>query len=428
MEKLFKLFYACKGVSIDSRNINKDELFIALKGANFNGNEYAKSAIEKGAKFAIVDEKGFENNENIFYVENSLIFLQKLAEHHRLKFNIPFIGITGSNGKTTTKELVASVLKQKYKVHFTSGNLNNHIGVPLTLLQLKKDCEIAIIEMGASKLGDIKELTDIARPTHGIITNIGTAHIEGFGSSENIVKTKLELYQALKEVKGHVFYSTEENHLKDAVPHECSSSTYGMSAEAEVIGEIIEANPQVVFTWKHETYQSPKIETKMIGDYNLLNLLSAISVGRYFGVDSEKINKALSAYNPSNNRSQLEVTKHNKLILDAYNANPTSVRAALKNFSALAIKNKLFIIGDMLELGEDTLKYHQEVIDYTKELDLQGIFVGNIFESLAEKNNVLAFKNVEETKAFLNTAQPNDNLILLKGSRGIGLEKLVDNL
>lgn len=428
MEKLFKLFYACKGVSIDSRNINKDELFIALKGANFNGNEYAKSAIEKGAKFAIVDEKGFENNENIFYVENSLIFLQKLAEHHRLKFNIPFIGITGSNGKTTTKELVASVLKQKYKVHFTSGNLNNHIGVPLTLLQLKKDCEIAIIEMGASKRGDIKELTDIAHPTHGIITNIGTAHIEGFGSTENIIKTKLELYQSIKEVKGHIFYSIEDEVLSNKIPKECSVSTYGMSDESDVVGEIIEANPQVVFQWKDEVYSSPKIKTKIIGDYNLYNLLTAISVGKYFGVSPEKINHALSTYSPSNNRSELKITTRNKLILDAYNANPTSVRVALNNFSSLAIKNKLFIIGDMLELGEDTLKYHQEVIDYTKELDLQGIFVGNIFESLAEKNNVLAFKNVEETKAFLNTAQPNDNLILLKGSRGIGLEKLVDNL
>ncbi|HLW39741.1 MAG TPA: UDP-N-acetylmuramoyl-tripeptide--D-alanyl-D-alanine ligase [Brumimicrobium sp.] len=428
MTELFKLFYECEGVSTDTRNIKKNELFIALKGGNFNGNKYAQTALEKGAKYAIVDEKEYENNSTLFYVENSLLFLQKLAEHHRLKFNIPFIGITGSNGKTTTKELLAAVLSEKFKVHFTAGNLNNHIGVPLTLLQLKKDCEIAIIEMGASKLGDIKELTDIAHPTHGIITNIGTAHIEGFGSSENIVKTKLELYQALKEVKGHVFYSTEETHLKDAVPHECSSSTYGISAEAEVIGEIVNANPQVVFTWKDETYQSAEIPTKMIGDYNLLNLLTAISVGRYFGVDSEKINKALSAYSPSNNRSQLEVTKHNKLILDAYNANPTSVRAALKNFSALEIKNKLFIIGDMLELGEDTLQYHQEIIEYTKELGLQGVFVGKLFDELADKNNVLAFTNVEKAKAFFKTAHPKNNLILLKGSRGIGLEKLVEIL
>src|SRR5690554_5954657 len=269
MTELFKLFYECEGVSTDTRNIKKNELFIALKGGNFNGNKYAQTALEKGAKYAIVDEKEYENNSTLFYVENSLLFLQKLAEHHRLKFNIPFIGITGSNGKTTTKELLAAVLSEKFKVHFTAGNLNNHIGVPLTLLQLKKDCEIAIIEMGASKLGDIKELTDIAHTTHGIITNIGTAHIEGFGSTENIIKTKLELYQSIKEVKGHIFYSIEDEVLSNKIPKECSVSTYGMSDESDVVGEIIEANPQVVFQWKDEVYSSPKIKTKIIGDYNL---------------------------------------------------------------------------------------------------------------------------------------------------------------
>lgn len=428
MIALFKLFYKCQGVSTDTRDIKKDELFIALKGDNFNGNKYAKTAIDNGAKYAIVDEKKYANDTTIFYVENALLFLQKLAEHHRKRFNIPIIGITGSNGKTTTKELLAAVLSQKLKVHYTQGNLNNHIGVPLTLLQLKKDCEIAIIEMGASKIGDIKELTDIAHPTHGIITNIGTAHIEGFGSKENIIKTKSELYQALKEVKGHIFYNADDSLLKENLPKGCSYSTYGMTMEAEVKGEIIEAHPQIVFKWTQNNYQSPAVDSEIIGKYNLLNILAAISVGRHFKIEATAINEALANYKPSNNRSQLENTKNNKLILDAYNANPTSVRAAIENFAELDAENKLFILGDMLELGKDTLIYHQEVIDLTKKLNLQGVFVGKLFQELANKNNILAFIDAEKAMAFLSTAQPKNNLILLKGSRGIGLEKLVKSL
>lgn len=428
MENLFQLFYECTGVSTDTRNIKENELYIALKGETFNGNQYAQKAIEAGAKYAIVDEKEFANGKNIHLVEDGLVFLQKLAEFHRKKFNIPFIGITGSNGKTTTKELIAAVLNERYKVHYTQGNLNNHIGVPLTLLAMPTDSEIAIIEMGASKLGDIKELTDIAHPTHAIITNIGTAHIEGFGSQENILTTKTELYRAVEEIQGHVFFNQDDELLKDKLPNGCTYSSYGIEASADIYGTLIAATPQVSFKWNSKDYHSPTLQAQIIGKYNLYNMLAAVCVGIFFEVKNEKINKALESYTPSNNRSQLEKTANNQLILDAYNANPTSLRAALENFAEIDTEEKLFIIGDMLELGPDTLDYHNEIIALTKQLQLQGIFVGKLFQQLAEENDILAFPSTKETKRFLQTAKPKNNLILLKGSRGIGLEKLVEVL
>lgn len=428
MKDLFQLFFACSGVSTDTRNINKDELFIALSGDNFDGNQYAELAIEKGAKYAIVDNKDFANGNTIHYVENGLKFLQLLAEFHRNKFKIPVIGITGSNGKTTTKELMATVLSKKYNVHYTNGNLNNHIGVPLTLLKLNKEHDIAIIEMGASKVGDIKELTDIAHPTHGIITNIGTAHIEGFGSQENILKTKTELYCAIEEIKGHLFYNFDDSVLGNEIPTTCSTSTYSIEAHSEIVGKLTELSTLLSFRWTSEGYHSPVIDTHLIGQYNLYNMLAAISIGNYFKVDAQLINQGIQEYTPSNNRSQLLNTKQNQLILDAYNANPTSVKAALENFAKIESKDKLFILGDMLELGKDTKIYHQEIIQLSRDLQLQGVFVGNIFSSLKKENDILSFDSVEKVKQFLTTAAPKNNLILLKGSRGIGLEQLIDVL
>lgn len=428
MENIFKLFYECSGLSTDTRNITKNVLFVALKGDNFDGNEYAQQAIDNGAKYAVVDNKDYANETTIFHVENGLIFLQKLAEYHRNNFKIPVIGITGTNGKTTTKELVAKVLSKKYNVLFTQGNLNNHIGVPLTLLQLNNEHEIAIIEMGASKIGDIKELTDIAHPTHGIITNIGHAHIEGFGSPENIIKTKTELYTAIEEVKGHLFCNNDDETLINKASTANSSKTYGASNSADVYGQIVNLSPLLSFVWQVDDYTSPIINTQIIGKYNFYNMLAAICIGLYFGVDKKKVNEALEAYKPSNNRSQLEKTNFNTVILDAYNANPTSVRSALESFSEIESNDKLFVLGDMLELGENTKNYHQEIIDLTKELELQGVFVGKIYSSIAEKNKVLSFNTTSKAKDFFSTALPKNNLILLKGSRGIGLEKLIEIL
>ncbi|HLV42030.1 MAG TPA: UDP-N-acetylmuramoyl-tripeptide--D-alanyl-D-alanine ligase [Brumimicrobium sp.] len=426
MENLYRLFYECSGVSIDTRTITDGVMYIALKGENFDGNVYAQQAIEKGAKFAIVDNMKYADNTSVFYVESGLLFLQKLAEYHRNSFNIPVIGITGTNGKTTTKELVAAVLNKKYSVLFTQGNLNNHIGVPLTLLQLNKSHDIAIIEMGASKIGDIKELTDIAHPTHGIITNVGHAHLEGFGNHENIIKTKTELYTAIAENKGELICNGDDVLLMSKLPNSCPKMTYGTSKDADVSGEIVELSPMLSFKWQTINYKSPKISSQIIGKYNFLNMLAAISIGIKFSVDSEQINLALEEYKPSNNRSQLEKTNHNTVILDAYNANPTSVRSALDNFADIVSGDKLFVLGDMLELGENSENYHQEIIDLTKQLNLQGAFVGKIFSRLAKKNDILSFDSADQAKDFFSTAMPKNNLILLKGSRGIGLEKIIE--
>ena len=428
MEEIFKLFYECSEVSTDTRRISKDTLFVALKGDKFDGNKYAQTAIDKGAKYAIVDDKTVANGKNIFYVNNSLKFLQKLASHHRNSFNIPVIAITGTNGKTTTKELVAAVLIKKYNVLYTEGNLNNHIGVPLTLLQMNKNHEIAIIEMGASKLGDIKELTDIAHPTHGIITNIGHAHIEGFGSHENIIKTKTELYSAIQENKGQLFYNEDDHILNSKLPNSCATNTYGTSEESNINGEIIDLSPMLNFKWKSKDYSSPAVKTQIIGKYNFYNMLAAICIGNYFEVDKNEINSALEEYKPSNNRSQLEKTSHNTVILDAYNANPTSVKSALENFAEISSDNKMFVLGDMLELGENTNKYHLEIIQLSKDLKLQGMFVGDIYNNLAKNTDILAFGSTEKAKDFFSAALPKNNLILLKGSRGIGLEKLMEIL
>lgn len=425
MQRLFELFYSCAGVSTDTRKIEKDFLYVSLKGANFNGNKFADEAIKKGAKYAIVDEAQYADNINIFNVENGLKFLQALANFHREKFRIPIIGITGSNGKTTTKELIANVLSQKFNILFTQGNLNNHIGVPLTLLQLSNEHDLAVIEMGASKLGDIKELTDIANPTHGIITNIGFAHIEGFGSPEGILKTKKELYDAIESTGGTIFYNYDDEKLTNNLPNDVETVSYGTDSKALVHGKILEFIPEIEFKWSTENYHSSTVTTKIIGKYNFYNMLAAICIGHYFGIDPTSINRGIEDYEPNNNRSQIFKTKHNILILDAYNANPTSVESALDSFDMMKHENKFFILGDMLELGKDSDDFHKKVIEHTQNLNLQGVFVGSIFKKLSHSyTEIMAFENAEKAKDFLSVGQPKNNLILLKGSRGIGLEAL----
>lgn len=429
MQQIFNLFYECSAISTDSRKIQKDALYVSLKGENFNGNEFAEDAISKGAKYAIVDEKQYADNEKILYVENGLQFLQKLANHHREKFSIPIIGITGSNGKTTTKELIANVLTQKFNVLFTQGNLNNHIGVPLTLLQLTNDHDMAIIEMGASKLKDIKELTDIANPTHGIITNIGAAHIEGFGSYEGVLTTKMELYDAIETVGGTLFYNQDDEVLLNNLPKGIEAFSYGTSKESDVHGQLLEFIPEVEFKWSSGDYHSDAIKTKIIGKYNFYNMLAAISIGHYFEIDPELINKGISEYESSNNRSQILKTKNNTLILDAYNANPTSVKSAIESFSMMRSDEKFFVLGDMLELGKESTRFHEEIIALTKKLNLQGIFVGSIYSEIAKSDDtIMAFPSNDIAKEFLETASPKNNLILLKGSRSIKLEVLKEVL
>ena len=425
MSDLFKLFYTSTGIATDTRNIEKDSLFICLKGENFNGNKFAEQALEKGAKFVIVDEIEFKTKENIYLVDNSLEFLQKLANHHRNKFNIPIIGITGSNGKTSTKELINTVLQKKYTVLATIGNLNNHIGVPLTLLRLNNSHEIAIIEMGANKFKDIEELCDIAEPNYGIITNIGKAHLEGFINFEGVLKTKKELYDSILKKKGTIIINSDDEVLIKNAPN-VNTIKYGTNSNAAIEGELINLSPFVEMKWKTENYTSDLISTKMVGKYNFYNFLAAISFGIIFNIEPDKINEAISEYTPDNNRSQIKKTKHNTLILDCYNANPSSMTNALESFSQIKQTNKLAIIGDMLELGDESVKEHQTILDLIKQLNINIITVGPIFESI--NSNQLKFTNTSNAQEYFKTNSFNEYLILLKGSRGIGLEKLEEFL
>lgn len=403
-------------------------MFVALKGPSFNGNTFAQQAIDSGAKYAIVDEKEFENSAaNIFYVENGLTFLQNLANHHRRQFDIPIIGITGSNGKTSTKELIAAVLSEKYNVLATTGNLNNHIGVPLTLLKLTNENEIAVVEMGANHFGDIKELCDIAEPTHGIITNIGKAHLEGFRNFEGVLKTKKEMYDAIEQNEGLVMYNADDAILKDNLPINTLLMSYG-TKNAEITGNLERLTPFVELTWKKEGYTSPVLSTHLVGQYNFYNFLAAISFGVLFEVTPEKINHAIQNYEPTNKRSQVVKTQTNTLILDCYNANPTSMRSALESFAKIDHPDKFFIIGDMLELGEESKNEHKAILDLVEELDLHGVTVGPEFLTFSVQQIEHHFMSSKDTIDFLKLNPMQDRLILLKGSRGIGLEVLEEYL
>ena len=427
MKQLYNLFYQCSGVSTDTRKIEQNNLYIALKGENFNGNVFAQKAIDQGAKYAIVDEEEYANGKTIFKVEDGLLFLQELANFHREKFSIPVLGITGSNGKTTTKELIAAVLNEKFDILYTIGNLNNHIGVPLTLLRISNQHDIAVIEMGASKPGDIEELTAIANPSHGIITNIGYAHLEGFGGPEGVIKTKKELYDSIEKIGGTLFLNADDEVLSEIIPKNIETITYGESSSADVHGQLDEFIPEVMFSWRSDKGSGNEVKTKIIGKYNFYNMLAAVAIGDYFEVNDVDINRAIANYSPKNNRSQIEKTDKNTLILDAYNANPTSVKSSLESFNAMPSEDKFFVLGDMKELGKDSLEYHREIVSLTKSFDLQGVFVGEEFMKIAkEDESIMAFKDTDEARNFLLTAQPLNNLILLKGSRSIGLERIKD--
>jgi UDP-N-acetylmuramoyl-tripeptide--D-alanyl-D-alanine ligase len=424
MKDLFELFYETSGVCTDTRKIEKDCLFICLKGDNFNGNTFANQAIESGAKYVIVDERQFANSSTIHYVESSLEYLQQLANYHRRKFQIPFIGITGSNGKTSTKELINEVLTKKYNVLATIGNLNNHIGVPLTLLRLTENHEIAIIEMGANRFKDIEELCQIAEPTHAIITNIGKAHLEGFGDFQGVLKTKKELYDSVKKINGAIIYNSDDGILENNLPSNVTLLSYGTEEDADIKGALIGLTPYVKLVWKQNHYSSPVLETKMVGKYNFYNYLAAISFGVCFDVPFEQINEAICNYTPENNRSQVKKTAKNTLILDCYNANPTSMRSALESFAMINQANKLFIIGDMLELGEQAINEHRNILSFIENNHLSGYTVGKIFNQQSSNCVLQSFETAEELRNYLEQHPVEDTFVLLKGSRGIKLEIL----
>jgi len=424
ISELHTLFQNSKGICTDTRKIIKNSLFFALKGDNFNGNTYALKAIEQGCDYAIVDDVALKGKARIIVVDSVLKTLQDLANFHRKQFSIPIIGITGSNGKTTSKELIGCVLEKKYNLLMTQGNLNNHLGVPFTLLNLNNKHEIAIIEMGANKPGDIKELVDIAEPTHGIITNIGVAHIEGFGSIEGVIKTKLELFDFIGENNGTIFINNTDSILMNALPKtECI--TYGDKL-AHVFGKTISLNPYLNFSWVANGEKENKVNSKLVGEYNLPNFLAAVTIGNYFEIDNTKISKALTDYTPSNNRSQITETEKNTIVVDCYNANPSSMTLAIKSFSKMTNKNQLLIIGDMLELGNVSDIEHQKIIKLLKVLNKSAVLVGEEF--FQQKSSFKSFKTIDDLLKSNLLNEVENSLILLKGSRGIKLEKLIDIL
>ncbi|MEJ6776172.1 MAG: UDP-N-acetylmuramoyl-tripeptide--D-alanyl-D-alanine ligase [Crocinitomicaceae bacterium] len=421
---LFNVFYSSTGICTDTRAIKKGSLFICIKGEKFDGNTFASIAIADGASHVILDNKEhFVNDGKMTLVEDSVIYLQGLAHFHRQKFDIPVIGITGSNGKTTSKELINAVLSEKHNVLATIGNLNNHLGVPLTLLQLNEEYDIAIIEMGANKPGDIQELCEIAQPTHGIITNIGKAHLEGFVNFEGVLKTKKELYNAIEKVKGVIVVNTDDEILTSNLPKEINSYSYGTNSK-DINGELINLSPFVKMRWSHDLFQSESIETQMIGKYNFYNYLAAVTFGVVFNVPNHAISNAIRAYTPTNNRSQIKKTILNTLILDCYNANPTSVSSALESFAMNTHSDKLFILGDMKELGSESTLEHQNIIKLAEKLNLKGYVVGNEFSMVKSSTILNHFKNTQTLIEKLKSNPIRGKLILLKGSRSIELEKL----
>ena len=420
--EIHKLFLASEGLTTDTRNLIPKGVFLALKGANFNGNEYALKAIEEGCLFAIVDEEKYAVNEKLILVDDCLKTLQDLANFHRKQFDIPVIGITGSNGKTTTKELIGAVLSSKYNTLVTQGNLNNHLGVPFTLLQLNQSHEIAIVEMGANKPFDIKELVDIAEPTHGVITNIGAAHLEGFGSIQGVINTKKELYDYIEKSKGHLFYNAADEILKSILPAGLTYSSYNNN-DAEVSGVLVAQDPFVQFKWTHNAYTSGVLKTQLVGQYNFINFLSAIAIGVYFKVTNEAINKAIEHYQPTNNRSQILRTERNTLIVDCYNANVTSMQAALESFILMDAPHKLVVLGDMKELGITSLDEHEKLVRFVKRNKLNAILIGSEFEKV--KGELKHFNSAQELLEADLVDDLKDTLVLLKGSRSIRLESLI---
>jgi len=414
IKELHQLFVNSSGVTTDSRQIEKDSIFFALKGDNFDGNLYAQNAIEKGAYYAVIDNKEYCLTDKYILVEDVLKCLQQLAKYHRSQLKCPVLGITGTNGKTTTKELITSVIETKYKTVSTKGNLNNHIGVPLTLLSAKLDTEFLIVEMGANHIHEIDFLCELSQIEFGLITNIGKAHLEGFGSVEGVIKAKKELYDHIESHKGVLFVNSNDNLLMSNSKN-IKRVIYNLEKQKDSDSPFAE----VVF-------QEQLISSKLIGDYNKNNILAACEIGKYFGVSFDNIKEAIENYNPSNNRSQLLETPNNTIIMDAYNANPSSMAEAIKAFQKIKHKKKLYILGDMLELGKNSLMEHQNIIDRLSESNNEVIIIGEEFKKC--KHNFVHFADSAEALQWIQEKPIRGAFILMKGSRGTRLEKLRDAL
>lgn len=432
IKELYSIFLQHPTITTDSRDVPEGSIFFALKGESFDGNQYAISALEKGAACAVIDDAVIYDNttdnarSQLILVDDVLLTLQQLANYHRRQIGTTIIGVTGTNGKTTTKELIATVLKKKYNVLYTQGNFNNHIGVPKTLLQLTSEHQIAVIEMGANHPGEIKTLVNIVMPDYGIITNVGKAHLLGFGSFEGVIRTKGELYDFLRADEGTVFLNNDNPHLR-GISAGLRLIRYGQQdAEGLIVkGEFVECNPFLKFKWN--TVPSPyspfEVQTKLIGSYNLDNALAAACIGTTFAVPADDICAALEEYTPSNNRSQLTVTADNQLVVDAYNANPTSMAAALNNFRVIKADHKMAILGAMRELGEASDEEHQKIVNLVNECGIETVwYVGE------EWKDAMTYKNIDEVKAAIAANKPKGHIILIKGSNSTKLIQAVELL
>jgi UDP-N-acetylmuramoyl-tripeptide--D-alanyl-D-alanine ligase len=429
---LYSIYLQHPIICTDSRNCPSGSLFFALKGENFNANAFALKALEKGCAYAVVDEAEYAIDERFILVNNAQESLQQLALYHRKLLGTKIIGITGTNGKTTTKELIAAVLKEKYNILYTQGNLNNHIGVPLTLLQLTSEHQIAVIEMGANHPGEIEFLCNIACPDYGIITNVGKAHLEGFGSLEGVMKTKAELYRYISAL-GKLIFINSGNELLLSMAAESGINqpervlSYSLNTQddaADYFAGITDCSPFLSIKWNKKGKDTHEIKTHLIGSYNAENVLAAITIGDYFGITTDQIKNGLENYIPQNNRSQLTVTEHNKLVVDTYNANPTSMHAAILNFGQMQVEKKTLILGDMLELGDQSAEEHQIIVNLLQQKRFKNVLlVGEVFKKTL--NTYSTFQNVDDLINFVHKNPLINNYILIKGSRGIKLEKVI---
>ena len=436
IQELYAFYKQHPVVTTDSRDCPEGSIFIALRGESFDGNKFAVQALQKGCVMAVIDDEQVYNDylaqpiegKTMVLVPNSLQAFKDLAREHRRQFSIPVVGITGTNGKTTTKELVRTVLAQKFNVMATEGNFNNDVGVPKTLLRLSPQHDIAVVEMGASHPGDIKTLAETAEPTCGLITNVGKAHLQGFGSLQGVINTKGELYDNLASRHGSVIFVNADNeHLMGILPHGVETVKYSQQQDAAVMGEIVACDPLLRLRWKSEDDEWHEVATHLIGSYNLDNVLAAVTVGLHFGVDPVAISEAIAGYVPQNNRSQLTETGRNHLIVDAYNANPTSMAAAIDNFSLMQVSPKMAILGDMRELGDSSHIEHVAVVEKLKQCHFDKVWlVGSEFEAV--DCSFRKFSNADEVKAALTEQHIDGYYILIKGSNGIRLFQLPEVL
>jgi UDP-N-acetylmuramoyl-tripeptide--D-alanyl-D-alanine ligase len=424
IESLYKIYQQFPSVQTDTRKLKSGDIFFALKGDNFNGNEFAKQAIESGAAYAVIDEAAYEIPGKTFLVDDVLSALQQLAKHHRQKFTIPFIAITGSNGKTTTKELIHAVLSSSIKTYTTDGNLNNHIGVPITILKINADAELAVIEMGANHQKEIASYCEYAMPTHGLITNCGKAHLEGFGGVDGVKKGKGELFDYLRNNNGTAFIMWDYDYLHEMSNGLANIIKYG-TMDASIEGNILQSEPFLAVNITKGA-STGIIKTQLVGEYNLPNVLAAVTLGKHFGVADEKIKASIENYTPSNSRSQLIEKDSNKIILDAYNANPSSMKLAIENFAKIHATNKVLMLGAMAELGEESISEHNVIVELIKKNNWTNVvLVGGDF--LKIDHPYISFSNAVEAKAWLQQQHFENTHLLIKGSRSMQMEKVLLN-